>query len=87
MKEIADVTDEQLIALDQLLTQTHRLLGTVDELQEHPMLSDKQQELLDDIYTDVNKLDNLSYARLGIAKKKRNIPSDDHVSDHIEVDA
>jgi hypothetical protein len=82
---ISRVTDAQLKALDELMAQTHRLLGVIDEMEGHPMLTDEQQDKLTSMYQKANELDNTQAARLSRAKDTRGIDQDEHVEDHIDL--
>ena len=80
----SDVTDEQLKSLDRTMTQTHRLLGLIDELEGHPALTEKQHNLLREMYELANTLDNYQHERLHEAKRRRNIPEHENVSAYID---
>lgn len=76
---------EQVVALDQLLYRTHSLLGLIDEFGEHELLTDEQQELLDEMYMRANKLDNIQYERLQNAKDGNGIPEEEDVQAHVDL--
>lgn len=78
-------TDAQLKALDELLTTTHRLYGVIDELSGHPMLTEKDHERLDRMFSDANSLDNSTHERLEEAKRMRGIDEMEHVDDYIDL--
>jgi len=63
--DISNLTDAQLKALDEMLTQTHRLYGLLDEFSGHPLLTNEEQQLLTDmrlraerISGEIEKIDN-----------------------------
>jgi len=84
--DIQQLTDAQLVALDQLLTQTHRLYGLLDEFESHPLLDVEEQELVSKMFADANSLDNRVHDRLEAAKQRRSISEADSVKDHVESD-
>jgi len=82
---IRKTTDAQLKALDELLTQTTRLLLLIEDFQNHPMLTAEQREHLGEMETMANKIDNIQCSRLANAKESNNIDSHEHVDDHIDL--
>ena len=82
---ISQVTDEQLKAVDQLLTQTHRLYGLLDEFTSHPLLTDEEAELVTRMFEDANALDNSVHERLETAKQRKGLSPEDNVDDHIDL--
>ena len=82
--KLSTVTTAQLKALDQFLTQTHRLYGVLDEMTSHPMLTEEEQKHVEAMFSHANQLDNSVYDRLQTAKKRNGIDEEEDVP-RIEV--